>query len=119
MAHVPHRLRVALVPVAQWIERWPAEPKAGGSNPLGHAPSRSVPRRDARRGLFLSSPSRYTPRRTASHFPRQRPKVLVKVPVKLPIVRGVPPCARIHSTQVPRQSHDRSRPPRPPVGRGG
>jgi hypothetical protein len=28
------------VPVAQRIERWPAEPEAGGSNPLGHA---SVP----------------------------------------------------------------------------
>ncbi|GEM_PF-4988428 len=24
--------------VAQWIERWPAEPKVGGSNPLEHAP---------------------------------------------------------------------------------
>ena len=25
------------VPVAQWIERWPAEPEIGGSSPLGHA----------------------------------------------------------------------------------
>lgn len=24
------------VPVAQWIERWPAEPEIGGSSPLGH-----------------------------------------------------------------------------------
>ena len=37
------------VPVAQWIERWPAEPEIGGSSPLGHATS---PRAVAPAGHF-------------------------------------------------------------------
>ena len=27
----------AYVPIAQWIEHWIADPRVGGSNPLGHA----------------------------------------------------------------------------------
>jgi hypothetical protein len=42
---------LAHVPVAQWIERWFAEPKIGGSSPLGYT---RTPRRVSRRGFFLS-----------------------------------------------------------------
>ena len=41
------------VPVAQWIERWPAEPETGGSSPLGHAEKGGLACLQASKATFL------------------------------------------------------------------